>query len=176
MKKIICAILLFVGFAVCGFAQQTIEYACTHYYKNGVKMKLEKPIFKYITYTDNYNRLYESDEYGNATDLYLNKYPYVYKYKKTESDYNIYELDISQYEDTRYAPGSYDAYITNPVSPMRMFAGTYKVSKDLSVFNAVPSKTMEGIWYGIMIYKRVTKSEKAAILREHEESLPKLLQ
>ncbi len=173
MKKILCAILLFFCFAGYGFAQQTILYASTHSYKNGVKVKNDKPFFMYITYTDNYNRLYESDEYGNVTHLYQNMYPYVYKYSKTESDYNIYKIDISQYENTRYAPGSYDAYITNPAKPMTLFAGTYKVSQDLSVINFVPRIAIEVS--GISVYKRITKAEKEAILREYEESLPKLL-
>ena len=55
-----------------------------------------------------------------------------------------------------------------------LFAGTYKVSKDLSVINIVPRIAIEVS--GISVYKRITKAEKEAILREYEESLPKLLQ
>lgn len=166
MKKILCAILLFFCFAGYGFAQQTIEYCCTHYYKNSVKMKLEKPIFSYITFTDNYNRLYKSDEYGNATDL-DNGRPCVFKFTKRESDYNIYKIDSSLYIERR-AYGNFD---NTP-----LFQPTYKFSVDLSVYNFVPNPSVAGFFYGIMVYKRVTKAEKEAILREYEESLPKLLQ
>lgn len=173
MKKILCAILLFFCFAGYGFAQQTIEYASTHSYKNGVKVKKDKPFFMYITYTDNYNRLYKSDEYGNCTDL-DNGRPKVYKYIKAESDYNIYEADNSQYDEVRtYYVGN--SVITSTYNPQpTMFRDTYKISQDLSVINVVPCRTFSSL--GISVYKRVTKAEKEAILREYEESLPKLLQ
>lgn len=174
MKKILCAVLLFVCVVVCGFAQQTIEYCCTHYYINGVKMKREKPIFNYITFTDNYHRFYESDEYGNATNLDNKGRPCVFKYSKTESDYNIYEIDKSLYirrkgrfdNSNSFNPYLVDNYDTPHFQP------TYKFSKDLSLYNNVPCAAIGG---GIRIYKRITKAEKEAILREHEESLPKLL-
>ena len=110
MKKIVCVVLLLVCFASYGFAQQTIEYCCNHYYKNGVKMKLEKPIFSYITFTDNYNRLYISDEYGNAIKLDNNidsndKYYYLnyisdykpgdFKYHNYGEKYNILDVMYS---------------------------------------------------------------------------------
>lgn len=165
MKKIVCVVLLLVCFASYGFAQQTIEYCCSHYYKNGVKMKLEKPNFSYITFTDNYNRLYISDEYGNAINL-DNGRPCVFKFTNTESDYNIYKIDSSLYIERR-AFGNFD---NTP-----LFQPTYKFSRDLSVYNLVPNPSVPALWLGIMVYKRVTKAEKEAILREYEESLPKLL-
>ena len=118
-----------------------------------------------FTFTDNYNRLYISDEYGNATNL-DNGRPCVFKFTNTESDYNIYKIDSSLYIERR-AYGNFDN--TPLLQP------TYKFSRDLSVYNLVPNPSVPALWLGIMVYKRVTKAEKEAILREYEESLPKLL-
>lgn len=174
MKKIVCAILLFSCIAGYCYAQKTIEYCCTYSYKNGVKVKTKEPYFRYITFKDNYNRIYISDEYGNCTDCDPKGRPQVYKYIKAESDYNIYEADNSQYDEVRtYYVGN--SVFTSTYNPqLTMFRDTYKISQDLSVINVVPCRTFSSL--GISVYKRVTKAEKEAILREYEESLPKLLQ
>lgn len=160
MKKILCAVLLFVCVVVCGFAQQTILYGSTHSYKNGVKVKFKKPRFMYITFMDNYSRFYVSDEYGDATSAN----PTVYKYFKTESDYNVY-----QDEDIM------TRWFMQPNLKVLFSSPVYKFAKDLSVMNLKPLDDIIFELDGISIYKRMTKAEKEAILREHEESLPKLL-
>lgn len=168
MKKIFCAILLFFCFAGYGFAQQTIEYCCTYQYSNGVKVKVS-PFFRYITFTDNFNRFYFSDEYGNANNVGANG-PFIYKFSCTKSDYNVYVRDYSVY----------DPITERAERCLAEHHPSFRISTDLSVINAMPSSyhLSAGIELlkRITVYKRVTKAEKEAILREYEESLPKLLQ
>lgn len=160
MNKFVSIILLLFCFAGYGFAQQTIEYCKTYYYKNGVKIKLKKPGFIYITFMDDYTRFYISDEYGDCIKFNMDNSPRVFVYQKSESNYNEYKLDM-------------------PLDGGRLnvleikWADKYKFSKDFSLLNIESSVGRDDV---VGVYKRVSEAEKEAILREYEEGLPKLLE
>ncbi len=164
MKKIFCVIVLLSCFLGSCLAQQTIEYVCTHYYQNDAKMKREKPIFMYITFMDDYARFYESDANGICRSKRADGSPRMYRFERTQSDYFLYTLDI------KTTMTAFGREITNRLAVWELMnSSIYKFSKDLSILNVGGSSYTE-------VFKRVSKAEKEAILREHEESLPKLLQ
>lgn len=168
MKKFVCTIFLFVCFVGYAFSQEIIEYCCTHRYIDGVKQRLEKPEFIYITFIDNYNRMYKSDEDGNCAafmDAYgsMTDWPsgkartsglaVKYKYVRTVNDYVVYEPE----------PVMLGRRTVEPI-----IKNAYMFSKDKSLLNIGPSNP----W----VYKRVSKREKEEIINKQEGYLPELLQ
>lgn len=161
MKKIVCVVLFLLCFLGSCLAQETVEYCSTYFYYNGVKQNNSEPRFRIITFVNDYAGFYYSDEYGNSKD---NK---IYEYTRAESDYLVYRRPFRSTATPFTAAYQLDIAQYNLLSPEQKF------SKDLSVWNApVPDGKNCAMIY---IYKRVSKAEKEAILREYEESLPKLL-
>lgn len=164
MKKIVCVVFFLLCFLGSCLAQETVEYCCTYYYENGVKKKWSKPTFIIITFINDYAGFYYSDEYGNCTGYNSDNSRRIYKYQRTESDYHVYAPEFHS-----AAPVGTKEYHLD-VALYKTFYCEEKFSKDFSVWNKPLPNTRT-----IFIYKRVSKAEKEAILREYEDSLPTLL-
>lgn len=172
MKKIFCVIVLLSCLIGRCLAQETVEYCCTYWYVEGVKKKLEKPKFLCITFMDDYAKYYHSDEYGNCTGYYKDNTRQIFKYIRSESDYHVYRSVFHSTADPSTLIGRYNRDVDRRL--YETLALEQKFSKDLSLWNMpVPNGTNNPRL--IYIYKRVSKSEKEAVLREYEESLPTLL-
>lgn len=163
MKKIFCIVFFLLCFLGSCLAQETVEYCCTYFYDNGVKKKCE-PAFQFITFINDYAGFYYSDEYGNCTYYNEDNSRSTYKYKRTVSDYHVY---VKEFRSA--APVGTTEYRLD-VAMYKTFYCEEKFSKDFSVWNKPLPNTRT-----IFIYKRVSKAEKEAILREYEDGLPKLL-